>query len=181
MATKVFMPKLGLTMKEGTIVHWLVDEGQPVTAGTILFEVENEKAVHEIDAQVSGVLGPHLLKEGETAIIGTVIAYILESGETLADLPQAIESEQAPAQVMRSESTALKAKPEREILASPIAKRLAKEKGIDLSTVQGSGPGGRITEADVLNALKSKAELSSWPQPEGETRGSIPGRAAGDC
>ena len=157
MATTVIMPKLGLTMTEGTIEKWLKKEGDRVEKGEPLLKILTEKINFQYESPASGILRKILYKEGAVVPVTTPIAIIAEEGEALpeiaATITQAPAEEQAPAAV-RTETRATG----KRIFASPAAKRIAGEKGIDLSSLQGSGPEGRIVLADVGN-LAGKAKL----------------------
>ncbi|MDI6861342.1 MAG: dihydrolipoamide acetyltransferase family protein [Caldisericia bacterium] len=133
------MPKFGLTMEEGVITKWYKKEGDFVNKGEAICEIESEKIVNDLESPVSGYIKQILVKEGESKKVGEVIALISESKEELRK------------EVIKEES-------EKEILASPRAKRLAKEKGVDLTKIKGSGPGGRIVEKDILDYLESVKE-----------------------
>jgi pyruvate dehydrogenase E2 component (dihydrolipoamide acetyltransferase) len=134
-------------MDEGTIVRWLRDEGDQVQAGETLYELETDKAVMEVESPISGVLSRILLPAGTTAPLGEVVALIVSPEE--ADSGQPVE-ESAPSPGRQ---------PKERIKASPLARRLAQEHGIDLATLNGSGPGGRIVESDVWAAVEQS------PQP----------------
>lgn len=154
MAQEVLMPKLGLTMTEGTIEEWKYKEGDSVKKGDILFSVATDKLTNDVEAEADGVLLKILLPEGETAPCKAVIAYIGEAGEVIAEGGASAES--TAAQAPASSAAAVPAKapaatrdPGTPVLASPAAKKLAKEKGVDLALVAGTGPKGRITLEDV--------------------------------
>ena len=154
MAQEVLMPKLGLTMTEGTIEEWKYKEGDSVKKGDILFSVATDKLTNDVEAEADGVLLKILLPEGETAPCKAVIAYIGEAGEVIAAGGASTES--TAAQTPASSAAAVPAKtpavtrdPGAPVLASPAAKKLAKEKGVDLALVAGTGPKGRITLEDV--------------------------------
>ncbi|MEW6660838.1 MAG: dihydrolipoamide acetyltransferase family protein [Bacillota bacterium] len=152
MATNVIMPSLGLTMTEGTIVRWLVKEGEPVGKGQPLFEVSTDKATIEVEAQTSGILGKILVAAGETAPVTAVIAYITEPGEVVA-AASGREKEPEPARPVVAQALELRQlprEPGQRIFISPRAKKAAQEKEIDYSHIQGTGPNGRIVEKDVL-------------------------------
>ena len=178
MPIEVLMPKLGLTMTEGTILRWLVAEGQPVQFGQILFEIETEKAVTEIEAQTDGTLGQIVAPSGATIAIGKVIGYLLQPGETTADIPttpaDTVASTAAPGTRASPPSVGFRAVSPLDIKASPIARKLAKELNVDLSLIKGTGPAGRIVEEDVRRA----APVSSNNAPPKGTLGghSIPFR-----
>ena len=153
MAQEVLMPKLGLTMTEGTIEEWKYKEGDSVKKGDILFSVATDKLTNDVEAEADGVLLKILLPEGETAPCKAVIAYIGEAGEVIAEGGASAES--TAAQAPASSAAAVPAKapaatrdPGTPVLASPAAKKLAKEKNIPL---QHEPMGGRTgTDADEL-------------------------------
>lgn len=154
MAQEVLMPKLGLTMTEGTIEEWKYKEGDSVKKGDILFSVATDKLTNDVEAEVDGVLLKILLPEGETAPCKAVIAYIGEAGEVIAEGGASAESTaaQAPASsaaAVPAKTPAVTRDPGAPVLASPAAKKLAKEKGVDLALIAGTGPKGRITLEDV--------------------------------
>ena len=174
MAHEILMPKLGLTMTEGTIEEWKYKEGDSVKKGDILFSVATDKLTNDVEAEADGVLLKILLPEGETAPCKAVIAYIGEAGEVIAEGGASAES--TAAQAPASSAAAVPAKapaatrdPGTPVLASPAAKKLAKEKGVDLALVAGTGPKGRITLEDVeayLTAPKANepaAEVKTSP------------------
>lgn len=174
MAQEVLMPKLGLTMTEGTIEEWKYKEGDSVKKGDILFSVATDKLTNDVEAEADGVLLKILLPEGETAPCKAVIAYIGEAGEVIAK--GGASAEDTAAQAPASSAAAVPAKtpavtrdPGAPVLASPAAKKLAKEKGVDLALVAGTGPKGRITLEDVeayLTAPKANdpaAEVKTSP------------------
>ena len=174
MAQEVLMPKLGLTMTEGTIEEWKHKEGDSVKKGDILFSVATDKLTNDVEAEADGVLLKILLPEGETAPCKAVIAYIGEAGEVIAEGGASAESTsaQAPASsaaAVPAKTPAVTRDPGTPVLASPAAKKLAKEKGVDLALVAGTGPKGRITLEDVeayLTAPKANepaAEVKTSP------------------
>jgi pyruvate dehydrogenase E2 component (dihydrolipoyllysine-residue acetyltransferase) len=152
-AVNVTMPKWGLTMKQGKISKWFKKEGDPVKKGEPLFEVETEKITNKVEALSSGILFQIVVQEGAVVPVGTILAVIAEPGEQ----PERIEGMQM-GDVVEGEAPAAGASPPAEpekskegtfVLATPAARRLAKELGVDLTAVEGTGPGGRVTEADV--------------------------------
>ena len=145
---EVIMPKLGLTMEEGTIVRWLKGEGEKVEKGEPLFEVQTDKVVMEVEASASGTLGKILTSEGDTVPVVQVIAYILEPGE---EAP-----EEWPIPVAVAEAVPAKPVSLAKVLATPAAKRLARDKGIDLGQVRGSGEEGMVTREDLLRFLEER-------------------------
>ncbi|MEM3731241.1 MAG: dihydrolipoamide acetyltransferase family protein [Candidatus Bathyarchaeia archaeon] len=146
MVTKVVMPKLSLTMKEGTVGKWYKKEGETVEKGEPIVEIISEKATYDLEAPASGILRKIIVNEGNDAPVNAVIAIITAPEEPL---PETI-LEEKPA-VIEEEKPVER---ERELLASPAAKRIAKEYGVDLSLIKSSGPGGRITEDDVRRFIE---------------------------
>ncbi|OPY87230.1 MAG: Dihydrolipoyllysine-residue acetyltransferase component of pyruvate dehydrogenase complex [Smithella sp. PtaU1.Bin162] len=152
MATTIIMPKLGLTMTEGTIEKWLKKEGERVEKGEPLLKILTEKINFQYESPASGILRKVLYKEGAVVPVTTPIAIIAEEGEALPEIElvktQTPSPEQAPAAAARTEAKTTG----KRVFASPAAKKAAEEKGIDLSSLQGSGPEGRIVLADVAGA-----------------------------
>ncbi len=159
MIKEVLMPKLGQTMTEGTVEHWLKKEGERVEKGEILLEISSDKAVLEVESPVAGILKKIVVAEGKTVPVKEVIAYIGE------------ERDAAPAVSPPPAEKTVEAKDGGEILASPRARRLAGEKGIDLRLVTGSGPGGRISEEDIVRYAAGPAVPPVGGGREGESGG----------
>lgn len=180
MATQVVMPKLSPTMEEGQLSRWLKKEGDKVSMGEPLAEVDTDKATMEMQALSNGVLRKILINEGESAPLGQPIAIIGEADEDISSLLKSVESKPAsepskPAapktgETAPTEKEAAAPKPapsaERQVetprddgrqLISPIAARMAAEAGITLQSVRGSGPGGRIVKRDIEDAVAAKA------------------------
>ena len=151
MAINVTMPKWGLTMREGKVTRWYKNEGDPVHKGEDLFEAETEKITNKVESPGSGTLFQIVVPVGTTVPVGTMLAVIAEPGER----PERIEGIQVGEAThgagASAEDRAAAEKPgeKKFVPSSPAARRVAKELGIDLGLVQGSGPDGRITEADV--------------------------------
>jgi len=147
------MPKWGMTMKEGKITKWFKKEGDSVQQGENLFEVETEKITNKVEAPASGILFQIVVPVGTTVSVGTIVAIVAETGEQ----PERIEGVQmgevveaaAPAAGGPAQDGPEKHREKKFVVATPAARRLAKELEIDLSGVPGTGPGGRITESDV--------------------------------
>jgi pyruvate dehydrogenase E2 component (dihydrolipoamide acetyltransferase) len=137
MVTNVVMPKLSLTMKEGTVGKWYKKEGDHVEKDEPIVEVVSEKATYDLEAPASGTLQKILVQEGVDVPVNGVLAVIVGLGEILSTK----EAYQSTFETSSEEET--------RILASPAAKRLAREQSVDLSLIRGSGPEGRITEQDV--------------------------------
>jgi len=161
MAKKVIMPKLGLTMEEGVINKWLVKEGDRVSRGDVLFEVATDKVNMEVESPAEGVVLKILYPEGATVPITETVAYIGKEGETIPEEEKKPEEKVETKEEVRVEQEEKKEEvpPSLEverIRVSPLARRLAEEHGIDLSRIQGSGPGGRIVKEDVEKAIEEK-------------------------
>jgi pyruvate dehydrogenase E2 component (dihydrolipoamide acetyltransferase) len=173
MAEIVAMPKLGFDMAEGKLIRWMRAEGETVEQGQVLAEIETDKATVEVEAAAGGVVRRHLVAEGTSVPVGTAIAIIGTADEPLpeaapaaaAKAPSARRAPPAAAAVAPPAPAA--AEPAREPegdgrlpggrRASPLARRLAAEKGISLGAVAGSGPGGRVTRRDVEEAVEGRA------------------------
>jgi pyruvate dehydrogenase E2 component (dihydrolipoamide acetyltransferase) len=196
MSTEILMPALSPTMEEGRLAKWLVKEGDTVAAGDLLAEIETDKATMEFEAVDEGTIGKLLVAEGTDGVtVNTPIALLLDDGESAADLeaaapaapaekaeapaPADAQAEAAPAQGYGRapapqarevpEGTAPPAPTDAEgnrILASPLARRIAAAKGLDLAQVTGSGPRGRIVRADVEAAAeRAPAPAAAAPAP----------------
>jgi pyruvate dehydrogenase E2 component (dihydrolipoamide acetyltransferase) len=154
------MPQLGYDMREGTVVRWIKHEGDEVVANEVIAEIETDKAVVEFKPTTGGVLRRIVAGEGEAVPVGQLIAVIGDADEALPDdLLRSTAAAEAPAPEPEPEAApatiAPAVAPTGEVRASPIARRLARERGVDLATITGSGPGGRIVEADVLAAAEA--------------------------
>ncbi len=148
---EVIMPKLGLTMEEGTIVRWLKVEGDEVEKDEVIFEVQTDKVVMEVESPASGILGRILVGEDETVPIAHVVAYIVAPGEEVSEvLPEVDIIEAVPVTEVPSRPQP-SSKP---IMATPAARRLARDKGVGLADLRGSGADGMIVKEDVLAALE---------------------------
>ena len=164
MITKLAMPRLSETTSTGTILAWLVNEGEKVVKGAPLLEVETDKATVEVESPADGFLRKVVYDKGSTVDALTVIALLAD--DLAEELPE-IETDDLAASAELADET--RAEPvvgaqghgrERtRLLSSPMAARLAKEKGIELTEVEGTGPDGRITRADVLRAASRKPEM----------------------
>jgi len=179
MPTEILMPALSPTMEEGTLAKWLVKEGDTVNAGDILAEIETDKATMEFEAVDEGVIGRILVEEGTEGVkVNTPIALIGEAGEDMSgaaassgaaapsSAPAAAPEEAAKtADEAAAEPAAAPPAPRKDgdrIFASPLARRIAADKGLDLSQMTGSGPHGRIVKADVEGATAA----APVPKPE---------------
>ncbi|MEO0484371.1 MAG: pyruvate dehydrogenase complex dihydrolipoamide acetyltransferase [Pseudomonadota bacterium] len=168
MATEILMPALSPTMEEGTLAKWLVREGDTVASGDLLAEIETDKATMEFEAVDEGVVGKILIAEGTEGVkVNSPIAILVEDGE---DVPTASEPAPADTAAPAPVSTAAPAEPASRapaapggarVFATPLARRIAKDKGIDLAAVKGSGPHGRIIKSDVENASAAPAATTA--------------------
>ncbi|MBS8226714.1 pyruvate dehydrogenase complex dihydrolipoamide acetyltransferase [Vannielia litorea] len=193
MPTEVLMPALSPTMEQGTLAKWLVKEGDTVSSGDLLAEIETDKATMEFEAVDEGTIGKILVEEGtEGVAVNTPIAVLLEEGESADDIgavssgggaakeetaaePEKQERSGEPASTssgaVEKSDVKAPAAPEKDgerVFASPLARRIAKEKGIDLTAIKGSGPKGRIVKADVESAKPGAApakEEAKAPAP----------------
>lgn len=158
MASRVVMPKLTDTMEEGVLLEWKKREGDPVQAGEALAEIETDKAVMDLEAFASGILRKILVQNGETVESGKLLGVIGEADEDITEalsdtiMSAAATSAKPAAVTATSPATSPMPTEESRIIASPRAKALAAKRGVDLSTVTGTGPGGRIVEEDVADA-----------------------------
>jgi pyruvate dehydrogenase E2 component (dihydrolipoamide acetyltransferase) len=215
MATKVHMEALSPTMEEGQVVKWLKSEGDEVSSGDVLAEIETDKATMELVARGEGVLRKVLLEEGGTAAVGKIIAVIgaededvseiiEEAGGDGAEAPEedgeaeaeaateeededageeadeeaaaekedqdAEEEDEAPAKAKAEDEKAREPDPDRDgrIKASPVARRLARERGVELAALEGSGPGGRIVKRDVEKAAEEGVREPAAAAPDTE-------------
>ncbi|MDA9231438.1 pyruvate dehydrogenase complex dihydrolipoamide acetyltransferase [Rickettsiales bacterium] len=196
MPIEVLMPALSPTMKEGNLARWLKKEGDNISAGDVVAEIETDKATMEVEAVDEGILGKILIKEGSQSVaVNSLIALILEEGEdkksldsyevavndnslddkvkdsSESDVGQSDSSKASASQTqikkndntnkilppIKFEKTIVNINSKTDITASPVAKRIAQEQNINLSSVSGSGPKGRIVKEDIVNLLKSGA------------------------
>ena len=178
MPINILMPALSPTMEEGTLAKWLVQEGDEVTSGTIIAEIETDKATMEFEAVDEGTVGKIVVPAGTEAVkVNDLIAVLLEEGESAdelstaapaskpeakaakdsAEAPEKPASAPAPAAARSSDSAGDR------IFASPLARRIAADKGLDLKAVKGSGPNGRIVKADVESAEAKPSAAKAGP------------------
>jgi pyruvate dehydrogenase E2 component (dihydrolipoamide acetyltransferase) len=182
MATEVKLPRLGQGMESGTIVKWLKSEGEPVEKGEPLYELDTDKVTQEVEAEASGVLLKIAIPEGEVEV-GKTIGFIGEQGEAVAaeEAPAKAEKPaEAPARKEEAEAPAPAAEAQQSngstngrTKASPLARRIARERGIDLAQIRGTGPDGRIVAEDVERAQAEPETVASnsllqAPVPSGE-------------
>jgi len=185
MSVNILMPALSPTMEEGTLSKWLVKEGDTVTSGDLIAEIETDKATMEVESIDDGTIGKILVHEGQESVkVNEPIAILLLDGENLSDIKsikkvpptesvQEIEKIESKEKLNFSSDKTSKInldtninienlkKNETRIFASPLAKRIAKQKDVDLSLVNGSGPNGRILKADIENFNNNKDLLQN--------------------
>lgn len=177
MAIEVKMPQMGFDMKEGKIIRWLRKEGDQIIRGEPLLEIETDKAVVEVESFSPGVLSRIVVGEGDTVPVGEIIGFIGAPGEKVdapaksagakpaatpaqaKSMPAAQAAAPAAAPAMAPVSTA----PAGEMRVSPIARKIAEEKGIDLRNIKGTGPGGRIQKEDVLAVAEGRVQPAAAP------------------
>ncbi len=194
MPIQILMPALSPTMTEGNVASWLKSEGEPVAAGDILCEIETDKATMEVEATDEGTLGRILAPAGSEGVaVNAVIGLILEEGEDASALagakpppavPASASPAEAPASAAPAPSTpaappaapAARASGPR-IFASPLARRMARQAGLDLAAIAGSGPNGRVVKADVEAAIAAAAQAA--PAPAAAAPGAPPAAPAG--
>mgnify|MGYP003632552882 CR=1 FL=1 len=183
MSIEILMPALSPTMEEGTVAKWHVKEGDTVSSGDILAEIETDKATMEFEAVDEGVIGKIVIAEGSEGVkVNAVIAVLLEDGESASDIgsvsaaPAAAAEPKAEAAAPAAAATPAPAAPAAKdgnrIFATPLARRIAADKGLDLSAIAGSGPHGRIVKADVETATAA-------PKAAAAPATSAPSAAAG--
>jgi pyruvate dehydrogenase E2 component (dihydrolipoamide acetyltransferase) len=172
--TEVRLPRLGQGMESGTIVKWLKAEGEAVEKGEPLYELDTDKVTQEVEAEASGVLLKIAIPEGEVEV-GRTIAFIGAEGEAVREVaesapePKAEAPKEAPKPVVQQQPQG--ATTNGRVKASPLARRLARERGIDLASVRGTGPEGRIIAVDVTSAGEvGRREPSTPPPAEVESR-----------
>ncbi|WP_135448771.1 pyruvate dehydrogenase complex dihydrolipoamide acetyltransferase [Tabrizicola caldifontis] len=193
MATEILMPALSPTMEEGTLAKWLVKEGDTVKSGQILAEIETDKATMEFEAVDEGVIGRILVAEGTAGVkVNTPIALLLDEGEDATSAAagpasaapaksEARASDERPVAAPAAAASPAPAAPVAangaRVFASPLARRIAKEKGIDLTTVRGSGPHGRIVRADVEGVQPGAVTPAAAPVAEAPKAAPAPAAA----
>jgi pyruvate dehydrogenase E2 component (dihydrolipoamide acetyltransferase) len=179
MATNILMPALSPTMTEGTLSRWLKKEGEDVRAGDVIAEIETDKATMEVEAVDEGVLGKILVADGTEGVkVNEPIAILVEQGEAVPTAaPAAAPAPAKPAPAAPQQTAAQPAAPppatpggnghdtaqDERIFVSPLARRMAKQAGIDLAALKGSGPNGRIVKADIEGALQKAPPAAPRP------------------
>ena len=179
MADIIAMPKLGFDMAEGTLVRWVIAQGETVEKGQVLAEIETDKATVEVESSASGILYRHMVAEGDIVPVGSPIAVVAAPGEEVKDLPgdgeakveakkePPVEEKKKANQTPTTEAEEPIGVEDGRVKASPLARRMAEEHGLKLGTISGSGPGGRIVKGDVEQAIQLGG------QPKAEAKPSI--------
>lgn len=184
MPIKILMPALSPTMTEGNLAKWVKKEGDTVESGDVIAEIETDKATMEVEAVDEGILGKILVPAGTANVkVNAIIAVLLEEGENDNDMAAILNNTEQPKPAPKSEEKKQEAKQDTKpmptqaatqtkssdrIYASPLARRIAADKGIKLSTLKGSGPRGRIVKADVMSGQPSV--ISSSNKPTGDQK-----------
>jgi len=163
MAVAVILPKLDEAMVTGKIVKWVKAEGDRVEKGESLVWIESEKVTFELEAEASGILSGIMISAGAEVTIGTTIAYILQPGEKAPEAKEPVIVTGGEAPAAAAAGVAQKAEV---VKASPVARKLAEEHNIDITTVKGTGPGGRIVREDVLQAVEEGKTAPAPPARE---------------
>ena len=176
MPTEILMPALSPTMEEGTLAKWLVKEGDTVSSGDLLAEIETDKATMEFEAVDEGTIGKILVPEGTEGVkVNTAIAILLENGESADDIgstpaatPEAAPAAETPAEAAPAATAPAAPAPAapvaasgERIFASPLARRIAAHKGLDLAQITGTGPRGRIVKADVEGVTAAPTQAAA--------------------
>ncbi len=181
MATEIKLPQLGQTMEEGTVVNCLVNVGDHVKRGDVIFEIETDKATLEMESPSEGFVKVILAQVDQTLLVGASMMILGEENEEVAAGSGDTSAPSAPAQATSEPASPTtstptpepaKAEPSKHpgrIMASPRAKRIAKELGVDLATVTGTGPIGKITEVDIRRAAEGKPAAAPAPAPKAPT------------
>lgn len=181
MATELRMPQMGYDMEEGTVVRWLKEEGSPISRNEAVAEIETDKAVVEFESEVEGILLNIVAVEGSVVPVGGTIAVVGADGEEIVFDSPSLISENDPQPNQKAEPISVQASDSEtsenatsavlakdRVMATPVARRIADEIGLDLSEVDGSGPGGRITKKDVENFDRDQTHSHSIPSDESD-------------
>ncbi|MCQ3938715.1 MAG: hypothetical protein DPW18_16960 [Chloroflexi bacterium] len=186
MAETINMPKLGFDMAEGMLVRWVKQVGENINKGDVLAEIETDKATVEVESPASGVVLQHIVEQGTIVPVNAPIAVVGAAGEVISDQSPAISEKRAdekplptppaPAPVSQAvsspEPSSIVHGPSSMIKASPLARKIARENNLDLSRIQGTGPGGRVVRKDVEAALSSNqmSKVEGRPSPAYSSR-----------
>ena len=173
MATEIYLVKVGMTMHAGTVEEWYASDGEQVEAGALLYRLETEKVNLDVDAESAGTV-KHLVAAGTTLAPGEVVGYIYGEGEPIPDvLPKPTPKPDIAVREKKGAPAPAKAPATggKRIAASPAARKLAAELNVDLASVAGTGPRGRVTREDVQQAAKSPAPSAPKTQPSAQPAG----------
>lgn len=166
MPVPIILPQWGMGMNDGEIIKWLKSVGDPVANGDQLVEIESAKVNAEVESTADGMLGRIDVEAGRIVDVGTVLGYVLEAGDSESDLPDVapvVGSASTPAPVVAAKSPSVPSATSKggKQVVTPRARRLAKEIGVDLANVTGTGPSGRVTEDDVKSAAESTSSAGT--------------------
>ena len=166
MPVPIILPQWGMGMNDGEIIKWLKSVGDPVASGDQLVEIESAKVNAEVESTADGTLGRIDVEAGRIVDVGTVLGYVLEAGDSESDLPDVapvVGSASTPAPVVAAKSPSVPSATPKggKQVVTPRARRLAKEIGVDLANVTGTGPSGRVTEDDVKSAAESTSSAGT--------------------
>ena len=166
MPVPIILPQWGMGMNDGEIIKWLKSVGDPVANGDQLVEIESAKVNAEVESTADGTLGRIDVEAGRIVDVGTVLGYVLEAGDSESDLPDVapvVGSASTPAPVVAAKSPSVPSATPKggKQVVTPRARRLAKEIGVDLANVTGTGPSGRVTEDDVKSAVESTSSAGT--------------------
>jgi pyruvate dehydrogenase E2 component (dihydrolipoamide acetyltransferase) len=172
-SAEIILPKIDEAMTKGKIVEWKKKEGDWVEKGEILFTVETEKVTWEVEAPEAGILSRVKYKPGDEVPVGTIVAFVLKAGEAEPEISTPVKREKQEPPAVATEKLAkdreVQVAPKGRIKASPLAKRMARDQGVNLLLLRGSGPGGRILKRDVLkHGQETKSAPSIPPTPAQE-------------
>lgn len=169
MAVEVVMPKLGMAMKEGTVSIWNKQVGDPVMKGELIASINSEKIEMEIESPAEGTVLEVIVPEGQGVPPGTVICYIGDAGEQITRVEQNLETAKtevaATAALVKQPQPSVSKASNGRLKISPVARKMAEAAGLDVNTIQGTGPGGRITKEDVQQAIDGACSVES-PAPK---------------
>ena len=183
MATDVIMPQMGESIAEGTLVKWLHGVGDTVQRDEPLFEISTDKVDAEIPSPAGGILLEILVQEGETVEINTVVGRIGAEGEKPAGAPAPAPAEPAaaapaPVAAAPAPAPAAPAGAGKVVRSSPVVQKIAAEHGVDVSLVEGTGAGGRVTKKDILSYIERAGQAGAQPVPMPVAAATVPPAAA---
>ncbi|MDX9866262.1 MAG: 2-oxo acid dehydrogenase subunit E2 [Anaerolineaceae bacterium] len=158
MAEAIIMPKYEMSQEIGTIVEWTKQEGDPVKKGEIILVVETDKVTMDVECPATGIIAGMRGEPGEQIPVTEIIGYVLQPGEELPAAKTSEAKQQAPAEESKGSE------------ATPVAKRMAEEAGLDVAAIQGTGPGGKVTKTDVENALVGEEKAPAGIEETGKVR-----------